>query len=282
MRVIALLATYNEERFVTACLENLIEQGVEVYLIDNCSTDQTVAIAEGYLHRGLIGIETLARDGLFSLRPQLRRKEELAVALDADWFLHVDADEMHRPPRSDLSLPRALAEVEALGYNAVNFLEFCFIPTREAPNHDHADFQQTMRSYYPYQPRWPGRLAWKRQDHRVELAWSGGRSLRLDSRKLYPEWFPMRHYLYLSLEHAVAKYVARHLDPIEVAHGWHDLRPGAEPDIGKLPGEADLRTYTSDDELDASNPRTDRYLALYAPPATSAPRVGSNLSWPAR
>ncbi len=57
----AILATYNEERFIAGCLEQLIGQGVEVYLMDNCSTDRTVEIAERYLRRGLIDIETFSR-----------------------------------------------------------------------------------------------------------------------------------------------------------------------------------------------------------------------------
>ena len=106
MRVIAILATYNEERFVAGCLENLIGQGLQVYLVDNDSTDRTVAIAERYAGRGLIGIETLPRAGLFSLRQQCARKETLAATLDADWFIHVDADQIILPARSN-SEPRA-------------------------------------------------------------------------------------------------------------------------------------------------------------------------------
>jgi glycosyltransferase involved in cell wall biosynthesis len=45
MRVIALLAAYNEERFIAGCIEHLFQQSVDVYLIDNSSTDNTVTIA---------------------------------------------------------------------------------------------------------------------------------------------------------------------------------------------------------------------------------------------
>ena len=51
MRVVALLATYNEERFITACLGHLTGHGVEVYLIDNESTDRTVQLAERFRGR---------------------------------------------------------------------------------------------------------------------------------------------------------------------------------------------------------------------------------------
>jgi len=261
MRVIAILATYNEARFIAGCLEHLFRQGVEVYLMDNCSTDDTVRIAERYLERGLIGIETLPREGNFNLSAQLRRKEVLFDALAADWFMHVDADEILVPPRSDRTLAQAFADVKAQGYNAVNFLEFTFIPTQEAPDHDHPDFQKTMRWYYPYLPFFPHRLnAWKQQPGPVELAWSGGHKVRFPGLQMYPESFRMRHYLFLSVAHAIRKYVNQRYDPAEVRAGWFEWRARLKPEMITLPRQAGLRTYTSDDELDPSNPHTTEYI----------------------
>src|SRR5207253_1721087 len=143
MRAVALLATYNEERFVGGCLKHLIGQGLDVYLLDNDSTDGTVGIAEQHLGRGLIAIERLSRsDGVFSLRAQLERKQELAATLAADWLLHLDADEIRLPPPGFATLAEAFADADRLGYNAINFLEFTFVPTREAPAHDHPQFQR--------------------------------------------------------------------------------------------------------------------------------------------
>ena len=36
------------------------------------------------------------------------------------------------------------------GYNAVDFLEFTFVPTREHPDHDHPRYQETMRGTTPF------------------------------------------------------------------------------------------------------------------------------------
>lgn len=260
VRVVAILAVYNEERFIAACLENLINQGTQVHLIDNCSTDQTVAIAQRYLGRGLLDIETLTRNGVFSLRAQLQRKEELAEEIDADWFLHVDADEIRLPPHSSETIVEALTRVDSEGYNAVNFLEYTFIPTREAPDHDHADFQKTMRRYYPFLPRFPHRLnAWKRQLTRVELAF-GGHRVKFPHLRMYPESFRMRHYLFLSVPHAIQKYVERSFDPQEIQAGWHGWRNQLTADMILLPAESELRYFLSDDELDPSNPRQIHYL----------------------
>lgn len=262
MRAIAILATYNEERFIAGCLRHLFEQGVEVYLIDNCSTDNTVPIAETFRDRGLIAIEKLPREGIYSWRPILKRKEQLAASLEADWFMHVDADEIRLPPRSDVTLAQAFEEVDAQGYNAVNFLEFTFIPTRESPDHDHSDFQKTMRWYYPFLPFSPHRLnAWKRQPGPVNLAWSGGHKVRFRELRRYPIPFRMRHYLYLSVPHAISKYVERRYDQSEVRDGWHGWRASLRPEMIKLPVQAELRNYLSDDQLDSSNPRAKHYLA---------------------
>ena len=258
MRAVALLAVFNEERFIAACMDHLIAQGLQVYVIDNGSTDRTAAIARNYLGRGLLGIEAAPRHGIYTWRPLLERKEELALTLDADWFMHVDADEFRLPPRAGCTLAEAFAEVERAGCNAVNFLEFAFVPTAEAPDHDHADFRRTMRWYYAFVPPcFPNRLnAWKKQPARVELAWSGGHQVRFPGLRMYALSFPMRHYLYLSVPHAVRKYVDRTYDPTEIERGWHRARAGLRRETVVLPRQSELRTYRDDVALDASNPRT--------------------------
>lgn len=257
MRVVAILATYNEERFIAPCLENLFRQGIQAYLIDNDSRDQTVAIARRYLGRGLLGVENFPRDGVYRWASILRRKEQLAATIEADWFMHVDADEVYPSPRPGTTLAEILAEVERQGYNAVNFVQCTFIPTIEAPEHDHPQFLETMRWYYPFMPTFPHLIrAWKRQPVPVELAWSGGHLVSFPGQHLYTQTFPMRHYHFLSVPHAVRKYALKHYDLAEVQKGWHDWRPTLRPHMIKLPSQAEMNTYVSDDQLDVSNPRT--------------------------
>ena len=78
-RVVAIIATYNESRFIAGCLEHLFTQGVEAYLCDNDSTDDTVAIASRYLGSGLRGIERIPRDGTFRWREILQREPQIDV-----------------------------------------------------------------------------------------------------------------------------------------------------------------------------------------------------------
>lgn len=262
MRVVALLAAYNERRFVEPCLRHLSEQGVEAYLIDNCSTDETVEIAEAWLGRGLIGIEPFPRGAgdVYDWRALLRRKEELATELDADWFIHLDPDEIRLPPSSAESLAGALRTADREGFNAVDFAELVFIPTREEPDHDHDDFQRTLRTYYPFAPRTPNRLtAWKANDA-VELAWSGGHRVRFPGLRMDPRQWPMKHYLFLSPAHAIEKYVERRYAPDEVESGWHGWRATLREGDIRLPSRSELRVTRSDEDLDPSETRRTHYL----------------------
>lgn len=255
MRVIALLATYNEERFIVACLEHLVRQGVEVYIIDNESEDGTVALARQFIGRGVVGIETFPRGGVFRLQKILERTEQLAAELEADWFMHADTDEIRLAPMSGQTLAEAFAEAGRQGFNAVNFTEFTFVPTRQSPDHDHPDYLRTMRWYYPFLPSFPHQLkAWKKQPGPVELAWSGGHLVRFPGLRMCPTSFPMRHYLFLSAAHAARKYVKRTYDPGELSRGWHRARASLRAETIVLQDEAELRLFVSDDALDASHP----------------------------
>ena len=256
-RALALLATFNEERFVRACIENLIRQGFEIYLIDNESTDRTVEIARAYLGHGLIHIESLPRQGMYRWERILRRKTEIARDCKHDWVMHVDADEMRLPPPPFGTIREAIAEVDANGYNAVNFVELCFVPTREEPDHEHPDFQSTMRWYYPLRPCAHHRLnLWKRGHVSVDLAGSGGHRVKFDGLRVWPTDFPMRHYLFLSAAHAKAKWVDRIYDPDELERGWHRSRAELRAADIQLQSCRELRLYRSDAELDTSEPLT--------------------------
>jgi glycosyltransferase involved in cell wall biosynthesis len=254
-RVVAIIAAYNEERFIGECLAHLLANGIEAYLCDNESTDRTVQIAESFLGRGLRGIETLPRDGTYRWKQILARKEQLAAELTADWFMHLDADEIAQSSRPGQTLADAFGEADAAGYNAVEFSELSFVATREAPDHDHPDFRRTMRWYYPFAPR-PLHLVrgWKRQPQ-VDLQTNGGHQANFAGRRISPQRLWLRHYLILSREHVLRKYVQRRYDASEVRNGWHGWRAKLTSSDIRLPSQADLRVTTDDGDLDASSPR---------------------------
>jgi hypothetical protein len=280
MKIVAILASYNEQKFIRACLEHYLQQGIEVYLLDNDSTDKTLDIAREYLDRNLIGIERIPRHGMYQWRKILMRKEELADEIEADWLMHADPDEIRIAPTSAYTLAETIAEVDQQGYNAINFMEYTFLPVRESPDHDNAEFQKTMRWYYPFAQRYPHRLnAWKKQSRRwpgtkaflselmrnhrtapsVNLRDSGGHAVQFPGIHPYPVDFKLKHYIVLSLEHAIQKYVKKSFDPkeIEGSHGW---RATAKEHDFLLPSQSQMRLYTSDDELDATRPLKEHLL----------------------
>jgi GT2 family glycosyltransferase len=261
-RVIAIVAARNEERFIEACLEHYIRQGVEVYLIDNGSTDLTVPIAQRYLGRGLIEIEDLPFGGVFSQNQIDRRKEQVAAGLDADWFIYSDADEFRFSPHPGLSLAEGLAVAESAGYNAVNFLEFVFIPTEESPCHDHERFQETMTSYYLFLQHCPFRInAWQRQSGPLQL---NPHRVLFSGMRLCPDSFVMKHYQFLSVDHAVEKYGPRRHDPAELRSGMHGgFKNWREQYNGwsfPLPRMSWLKQFRGDGQWDASAPWARHYL----------------------
>jgi glycosyltransferase involved in cell wall biosynthesis len=261
VQIVALIAAYNEERFIGGCLEHLLSHGLEVYLCDNGSTDRTVEIASRYLGEGLRGIEPVPRDGTFRWRALLERKEELGAELTADWFIHMDADEIPLPALPGATLAEALREVDAGGWDAVEFSEFTFVPTRESPDHDHRAFRDTMHWYYPFAPSTRHLVrAWKRRPRRVDLAGSGGHTVAFPGQRIFPARFRLLHYLFLSEDHAVRKYVNKRYDVEETSGGWHGWRATLRADHIRLPEQSELRFAATPVDLDPGSPRTTHCL----------------------
>src|SRR6185295_586532 len=102
-------------------VSDLIHQGIQIYLMDDGSTDGTVAAVERHLGRGVLGIERLANPDdtgapdCFDWERILRRKTQLATELDANWFIHHDADEFRESPWPELTLRDAIQRVDAHG-----------------------------------------------------------------------------------------------------------------------------------------------------------------------
>jgi hypothetical protein len=114
-----------------------------------------------------------------------------------------------------------------------------------------------MRWYYHFAPR-PRHLlrAWKRQSTPIDIKSTGGHIVEFPERRISPVHFRLLHYLFLSREHALRKYVGRNFDPDELAKGWHGWRPKVTPEMVRPPSQAELRYAGTDDDVDRSAPRT--------------------------
>jgi hypothetical protein len=226
--VIAIIAAYNEEDIVGQVVGDLIAQGVSVYFIDDGSTDGTIAAVEPYLGRGLLAIEpwNSAREGkpLYDWTGLLRRKEALSRDLDADWFIHHDADEFRESPWPGRNLRTAIEAVDRLGYNAIDFALFDFWPTEGDPASG-ADVRNAFRYYDRAQPYNRVQVrCWKKTAGEVVLTSSGGHDALFAGRRVFPIRFLLRHYPIRGEAHGLQKVLTDRLprfDGEEREKGWH-------------------------------------------------------------
>jgi len=231
-RTLAVMPVFNEADVIYHSVGALVAEGVDVYLIDHESTDGTVEAARPWLGRGLVHIERFPDDAGFPERNRhemvwrdiLRRVGEVTGEIDADWYMFVNADEFREAPWPGMALADGLSEVDELGYNAVDFEWFDFLPIddRFPPGED----PRRHLLYFETPERWdvPQIKAWKRQAQTVDLVQNGGHDVIFDGKRVFPVPFILRHYPIRSSEHGRRKVRAERLPrfaPEERADGWH-------------------------------------------------------------
>lgn len=232
MKILALMCVRNEADLLAESLEYLIQSGIEVYVMDNGSTDGSLEIARSYVGKGVRHVERFPEDSQcssmaheqFVLGDILRRKNELARSEDADWFLNVDADEFRDGPWDGWNLAESLRRVDREGYSAVNFEVFDFQWT-DADLSEEKRVTQRMKHYWQ-RPWWNSAQikAWKKSLDLEGMVESGGHYVDFPGRKIYPRRFLMRHYPLRSAEMAHRKLMQDRVQRLchdEVARGWH-------------------------------------------------------------
>jgi len=247
--ILAIACVRDESVHMRRLIEGLRDDGLDLAILDNGSTDGTREIAETYLGAGVDRILDLPWTGAFSLSEQLRAKSTLVADIRHDWVVHVDADEWLQSPAPAQTLAEGIAEADAAGANCVNFEEFVFLPRPDA-DHVHDTYAGEMRDYYYFRPRHPRLLrAWKREAGLTNLA-SGGHMLRGGAVLRHDVDFILRHYIALSEAHGRAKYVGRVFADEDIARGWHGKRRAIVPDTLRFRQNPALRTLPTPESRD--------------------------------
>jgi hypothetical protein len=213
----AIMAVYNEADVVREAVTKLIASGVDVYLIDNASTDGTIEQVADLVGKGVVDIQTARfyENGreVYNWTALLQMKEQVARKLSHDWYLHVDADEIRYAPWPELSLREGLDRVDAAGYNLVNFKLFNF--RLAADTQIHGDFESSMTLYSGIE----------RFNQRQVKAWkASGHHVKVPGAKVFPTRFIHKHYPVRSLEHGRRKIMAERkarFSNEERQRGWH-------------------------------------------------------------
>ncbi len=270
MRITAVLCVRNEARYLSVGLARLVAEGLDLAVIDNDSTDATPDILDAFGH-AIVHRSRLPYYGCFDLTAQLEAKQRVYRQVQADWFVHVDADEILQSPRRGESLRLGIERLDA-DWNVVNFDEFVFVPKSAAENHEGRDYHDRMLHYYFFAPR-PLRLmrAWKASAGLVQA--EGGHRLTGPGVRVAPENFLLRHYPLLSLDHARLKYPTRIFAPGDLAKGWHGNRLNVRADQIAFPPPHRLQSLRSADDkaFDRTVPWRRHFWEPQAPDATGQP-----------
>ncbi len=273
LTVIAIISVYNEADIIGPVARDLVDQGILVYLIDDGSTDGTLDCVNELRGEGLIGTEQLAdtmpvsggAGHTFSLRRIMARKEQLACQLDADWFINHDADEFRESPWPGLSLREAIALVDHLGYNAIDFEVLDFWPTAGEQHRPGSDPRPVFQHYE--RGRTVNKLqarCWRQpangpaaqntgpetgRHQALDLVSTAGHEAVFAGRRIFPLRFLLRHYPFRSQAHAARKLHAErraHYDPEEVEQGWHVQYRGIGDNTSFLRDPKELTRYDPD------------------------------------
>ncbi len=231
---VAFVTAYNEADVIRSTIEQLIDQGIGVYVIDNWSSDGTWEQVQGL---GLVGAEQFPPEGPsahYEWRGLLGRVEELATTIRADWLIHVDADERRESPWPGVPLRDGLWRVDTRGFNAVDHTILTFPPIDDGfqPGSDPEQYFRLFEF-----GRNPGHFrqikAWKRGSRRVDLASEGGHDVSFEGRRIFPFNFLSKHYPIRSQAHGEQKIFRERQSrwsPEERADGWHvqydHVKPG--------------------------------------------------------
>jgi len=259
---VAILCVRNEALHIQRAVTSFVDQGIDVVIIDHESTDNTVKLCERFKAAGVLSIEHMPWTGTFDLAEQLKMKQRISETLNHDWIIHADADEWLQSPIQGETLLEGINRISDSGFNVINFEEFVFLPYREQEleaNYDY--YQKRILTYYFFAPG-KSRLmrAWSRSSNLQNIE-SGGHKLSGAEINVAPESFILKHYLVMSYEHAIKKYVGRKFSERELQMGMHKKRAALNEQKLQLPQIESLSVISRWDsvELDRTGPKKSHF-----------------------
>ncbi len=227
---LAIIATYNDIDIAPQVVSKLLDEGVDVYLLDNWSSDGTFdALSElggGRFRQGRLSIERFPAEGptrYFDLRAILRRKEEIALRFPGRWIIHQDSDEVRRSPWPKVGFREGLRLVNEAGFTAVDFVVLAFRPIDDSYKVG-VDPEAHFRYFEWGDPNFSQIKVWKQPRERIDLANTAGHAACFQGRTVFPEKFHLKHYSLRHPEQAKRKIFAERLgrlQPDALAAGWH-------------------------------------------------------------
>ncbi|MGE4568035.1 MAG: hypothetical protein AB7C90_02495 [Bacteroidales bacterium] len=122
--MIAYYTTYNEIHLLPLQHEWCKNQGIQMYVLDNCSNDGT----KEYLEKHKIRHRTIDTCDAFDLRPLLIEMTRQIHADKPDWFIYSGMDMFFVTSR--LTIPQLANMAGIMGYNMITMEQITFYHTR--------------------------------------------------------------------------------------------------------------------------------------------------------
>ncbi len=226
--VLAILHIFNEQDVIASTISHLLDQGLDVHIIDNWSTDDTYSIVESLAATSSrITYERFPNtpNNAFELEKMLVRVAAVAREKEQySWIVLNDADEIRWSPWEGVTLQEAISFIDSVCYNAIDYTVFNFVPTEEGFDESH-----TLKDFFKYgefsgiSGHFVQIKTWKNVPG-AELAPSGGHRVAFADQEVFPLKFLLGHYPIRSTKHGLAKIFKERKSRYskeERRKGWH-------------------------------------------------------------
>ncbi len=225
-RPLCIFSMFNEEDIAASAVRHALNQGCDVHILDNGSTDATLQMLGGFAADSRVSYERFPKQGLHSdWRLIMARKSAIAFENGGRWIIHADADEQLYSPWPDVSLAEAFSLVSAYGANRVDFTMFLFPLISDSSKGGLGREHSCYFRFGDHPAHFLLKRAWYQGSRYADLAGSGGHEVQFEGAVDFPYKFLMKHYPIRSTEHGrrkVFKERRARWSPYErEVLGWH-------------------------------------------------------------
>lgn len=225
-KILAIIHVYNESDVIRKTTEYLLTEGIDVYLVDNWSTDESYEIIQELAkkNKGRVFFERFPENGkmdYFDLYHQMERTEQISKNMDYSWFIHYDADEYRVSPWKELTLKEAIYLVDRLGFNVIENTVINFKVTDMS--NDSIFMSDAWFEFGHKMTHFEQIKTWKKSNT-IELKDTGGHIAKINNPNVFPLKILNRHYPFRSYEHAKKKIFADRKPRFgkeKNERGWH-------------------------------------------------------------
>jgi glycosyltransferase involved in cell wall biosynthesis len=251
--VLAIIPLFNERDIIAATINHLIQQGVDVHVIDNWSSDGSFEIVKALskTYEKRITFERFPEkdSGVYEWERILRHVVEIShLKSRYKWIMLNDADELRWSPWPRHTLMEGLSFVDSLGYNAVDFTVFNFIPIKDGFSEKKDPIRFFHYGEFPTDESYFVQIkSWKNQPN-VDLTSSGGHHISFPLQKIYPLKFFLGHYPLRSEKQAkdkIFRYRRQRFNQSELKKGWHNQYDEVDSSTSFISNKDSLINYSA-------------------------------------